>query len=144
LTKYFASRISVEDLVEGLIHCGFNLIFDESATIEEIHYFLFNSDFGCVLQGLRHEIEGFPERLSAECLLQYQEEVKKQEVETPTPVEDLVHAYLDSIRENDVIMDFNKIIVFLLEILGNRDDLTPEIQEILRFLEQLVEFLKPV
>jgi len=144
LTKYFASRISVEDLIEGLIHCGFNLIFDGSATIEQICAFLLESDFGCVLQGLRHEIEGFPERLRAKCLLQCQEEVRKQEIENSTPVEDLIEAHLNSIRENDFIMDFKRIFEYLLEKLGNRDDLTSEIREILHFLEQLVEFLNPV
>lgn len=144
LTKYFASRISVEDLVEGLIHCGFNLIFDGSATIQQICDFLLKSNFGYVIQKLNCEFNGFPKRLCAECLLQYPEEVKKQEVETPTPDEDFFKAHIDSICENDFIVEVNKIFVFLLEKLGNRDDLTPEIQEIVLFLEQLVEFLKPV
>ena len=47
----------------------------------------------------------------------------------------------DSIRENRFIMDFNVIFRFLLENMRNRDDLTDEIQEILHFLGQLVEFL---
>jgi len=48
---------------------------------------------------------------------------------------------LDSIRENRFIMDFNVIFRFLLEKMRNRYDLTPEIIEILRFLELMVEFL---
>lgn len=146
LTEHFThlSRISVKDLVEGFVKDGFLPIFDGSATIEEIHYFLFNTDFGCVLQGLRHEIEGFPERLRNECLMKYKEEVEKGKVEKPTPVEELFKAHLDSILENDFIMNFKRIFEFLLEKLGNRDDLTPEIQEILHFLEQLVKFLNPV
>lgn len=144
LTKYFASRISVEDLVEELIHCGFKQIFDGSATIQQICDFLLKSNFGYVLQKLSCEFKGFPERLREHVLLQYQEEVKKQEVETPTPVEDFFKAHIDSICEKYIIVDFNKIFKFLLEILENRDDLTPEIQEIVLFLKQLVEFLKPV
>ena len=150
LTEHFThlSRISVEDLVEGFVKDGFLPIFDGSATIEEIHYFLFNSDFGCVLQGLRQEFKEFPERLRNECLMKYKEEVEKGKVENLTPVEDLLKerlkAHLDSILENDFIMNFKRIFEFLLEKLGNRDDLTPEIQEILHFLEQLVKFLNPV
>ncbi len=141
LTNYFASRISVEDLVEGLVKCGFKLIFDGTATREQFSHFLFKSDFGCVLQKLRCEIDGFPKRLIEQYLLQYQEELRKKEIETPTPVKDLFEARLHSIRKNDFIVDFNKIFVFLLEKLGNRDDLSPEIRNIVLFLEQLVKFL---
>ena len=76
--------------------------------------------------------------------MKYKEEVEKGKVEKPTPVEELFKAHLDSILENDFIMNFKRIFEFLLEKLGNRDDLTPEIQEILHFLEQLVKFLNPV
>jgi hypothetical protein len=143
LTKYFSHSYvrTLEDLVEGLVKCGFFPIFDGTVMREQFSYFLFESDFGCVLQRLRCEIDGFPKRLEDQCLLQYLEEVRKQEVENPTPVGDLFEARLHSIRENDFIVDFNKIFVFLLEKLGNRDDLTPEIQEIVLFLEQLVKFL---
>lgn len=146
LTKYFSHSYvrTPEDFVNELVKCGFNLIFDGSATIEQIRDFLFNSDFGCVLQRLRCEFNGFPERLRAECLLQYQEEVRKQKVENPISAEDLFGALLNSIQENDFIQNFNKIFVFLLGELRNRDDLTPEIQEIVLFLKQLVEFLTPV
>lgn len=138
------SYISVKDLVKGLIECGFLPIFDGTATIEQIRAFLFNSDFGCVLQGLRHEIEGFPEQLRKKCLMKYENEVRKQEIENSTPVEDLIEAHLNSIRENDFIMDFKRIFEFLLEQLKEIRDLTPEIREILHFLGQLVDFLKPV
>ena len=146
LTEHFThlSRISVEDLIEGFVKDGFLPIFDGSATIKQIRAFLFNSDFGCVLQGLRHEIEGFPEQLRKKCLMKYENEVRKQEIENPTPVEDLIEAHLNSIRENDFIMDFKRIFEFLLEQLKKIRDLTPEIREILHFLGQLVDFLKPV
>lgn len=146
LTNHFTHRfcITVENLVKGLLEDGFLPIFDKTATTEQIIDFLFKSDFGCVLQGLRHEIEGFLERLHKQCLIKYDKEVKKGEVENPTPVEDLLEAHLNSIRENDFIMDFKRIFEFLLEKLGNRDDLTPEIREILHFLGQLVEFLNSV
>jgi hypothetical protein len=146
LTKYFSHSYvrTPEDFVKELVKCGFFPIFDGTPTREQFSDFLFKSDFGCVLQKLRCEINGFLERLREECILKYQKEVEKQEVENPTSAEDLFKAHLDSIQENDFIMNFNKIFVFLLEKLRNRDDLTPEIQEIVLFLEQLVEFLTPV
>lgn len=142
-TEYFSHSYvrTPKDFVEGLVKCGFKLIFDETATREQFSYFLIQSDFGCVLQKLRCEINGFLKRLREECILKYQKEVEKQEVENPTSVKDLFEARLHSIRENDFIMNFNKIFVFLLDKLRNRDDLTPEIREIVLFLEPLVEFL---
>jgi hypothetical protein len=146
LTKYFmhSSFRPVKDFINEMVKIGFFSIFDGTATIEEISNFLILSNLGYVLQKLRCEIDGFPKRLIEQCFLQYQEEVRKREVETPTPVKDLFEARLHSIRKNRFIVDFKRIFVFLLEKLKNRDDLTPEIQEILCFLEQLVEFLKPV
>jgi hypothetical protein len=146
LTEHFThlSCISVEDLVEGFVKDRFLPIFDGTATIEQICAVLYKSDFDCVLQGLCQEFEEFPEQLRKECLMKYKEEVEKGKVENPTPVEDLFKAHLDSIRKNDFIGDFKRIFEFLLEKLGNRDDLTPEIREILHFLGQLVEFLNPV
>lgn len=146
LTKYFThfSFRTVKDFINEMVKIGFFSIFDGTATIEEISNFLILSNLGYVLQKLRCEIDGFPKRLGEQCLLQYQEEVRKREVETPTPVKDLFEARLYSIQKNRFIVDFKRIFVFLLEKLENRDDLTPEIQEILCFLEQLVEFLKPV
>ena len=145
LTKYFThfSFRTVKDFINEMVKIGFFPIFNGTATIEEISNFLILSNLGYVLQKLRCEIDGFPKRLGEQCLLQYQEEVRKREVETPTPVKDLFEARLHSIRKNRFIVDFKRIFVFLLEKLENRDDLTPEIQEILCFLEQLVEFLKP-
>lgn len=103
------SFVYVHHLIKGLLECGFQPIFDGTATIEQIRAFLLDSDFGQVLQELRQEF-AFPR----------------------CP---------DSIRENRFIMDFNVIFRFLLENMRNRDDLTDEIQEILHFLGQLVEFL---
>lgn len=103
------SFVYVHHLIKGLLECGFQPIFDGTATIEQIRAFLLDSDFGQVLQELRQEF-AFPRRP-------------------------------DSIRENRFIMDFNVIFRFLLENMRNRDDLTPEIIEILCFLELMVEFL---
>jgi hypothetical protein len=146
LTEYFSHSYvrTPEDFVKELVKCGFFPIFNGTATREQFSNFLLKSDFGCVLQKLRCEIDGFPKRLIEQCSLKYQEELRKQEIETPIPVKDLFKARLHSIRENDFIRDFKRIFEFLLEKLGNRDDLTPEIQEILHFLGQLVKFLKPV
>jgi hypothetical protein len=143
LTEYFSHSYvrTPEDFVKELVKCGFFPIFDGTPTREQFSDFLFESDFGCVLQKLRCEINGFLERLREECILKYQKEVEKQEVENPTPVKVLFRARLHSIRENNFIVNFNKIFVFLLNKLRNRDDLTSEIQEIVLFLEQLVEFL---
>ena len=110
-TEYFLHSYvrTPTDFVEELVKCEFFPIFNGTATREQIRAFLFESDFGQVLQQLRQEF-AFPRRL-------------------------------DSIRENRFIMDFNVIFRFLLENMRNRDDLTPEIIEILRFLELMVEFL---
>jgi hypothetical protein len=141
LTEYFSHSYvrTPEDFVKELVKCGFFPIFDGTPTREQFSDFLFKSDFGCVLQKLRCEINGFLERLREECILKYQ-----KEVENPTSAENLFEKRLHSIRENDFIVDFNKIFVFLLEKLGNIDDLAPEIRDIVLFLKQLVEFLTPV
>ena len=114
------SFVSVHHLIEGLLKCGFQSIIDGTATSEQIRTFLFESDFGCVLQVLRQEFEGFQERLR----------FSMKNVEQ-----------LKSIRENRFIMDFKRIFEFILEQLRERHDLEPEIVEILHFLGQLVKFL---
>ena len=98
------------NLIDGLLQCGFQPIFDGTATVEQINAFLVDSDFGCVLKMLCEEFT-----THNECL--------------------------DSIRESRFISDFNGIFKFILQQLGKRPDLTPEIIEILRFLGQMVEFL---
>ena len=115
--------VSCQNLVEGLLECGFQPIFDGTATREQIRAFLFESDFGCVLQLLRQEFEGFPERLRINC-----------------SVESQYKSHLDSILENRFIRDFKRVFEFILERLRERPDL-PEIKDIHDFLGQLVEFL---
>jgi hypothetical protein len=115
--------VSCQNLVEGLLECSFQPIFDGTATIEQIHAFLFESDFGCVLQVLYQEFQGFRERLRLNC-----------------PDESQYNSHLDSIRENRFIRDFKSVFEFILEQLQERPDFE-EIKEILRFLGQLVEFL---
>jgi hypothetical protein len=110
------SCISVEDLVKGLVKCGLGPIFNQTATIEQISAFLFESDFGCVLQ---------------ELCKQYSDGIHYEK-------------HLRLIQENCLIMEFNKIFKFLIDNLKERKDLTPEINEILRFLKQLVKFCNPV
>jgi hypothetical protein len=115
------SVVSVHSLIEGLLKCGLLPIFDGTATREQIHAFLFEYDFGCVLQVLRQEFEGFQERLRRSMKNDHQ---------------------LESIRENRFIMDFKRIFEFILEKLRERHDLEPEIVEILHFLDRLVKFLE--
>ena len=114
------SFVSVHHLIEGLLKCGLLPIFDGTATREQIHAFLFEYDFGCVLQVLRQEFEGFQERLRCSMKNDHQ---------------------LESIRENRFIMEFKRIFEFILQQLREQRDLEPEIQEIFHFLEQLVKFL---
>ena len=110
------SCISVGDLVKGLVKCGLGPIFNQTATIEQILAFLFESDFGCVLQ---------------ELCKQYSDGIHYEK-------------HLRSIQENCLIMEFNKIFKFLIDNLKERKDLTPEINEILHFLKKLVKFCNPV
>jgi hypothetical protein len=110
------SCISVGDLVKGLVKCGLGPIFNQTATIEQILAFLFESDFGCVLQ---------------ELCKQYSDGIYYKK-------------HLRSIQENCLIMEFNKIFKFLIDNLKERKDLTPEINEILHFLKKLVKFCNPV
>lgn len=110
------SCISVEDLVKGLVKCGLGPIFNQTATIEQISAFLFESDFGYVLQ---------------ELCKQYSDGIHYEK-------------HLRSIQENCLIMEFNKIFKFLIDNLKERKDLTPEIKEILLFLKKLVKFCNPV
>ena len=158
LTNQFThiSFVGYVSLVEALVHdCGFAKIFDGSATIEDIIDFMFKSDFGFILQGLCQEFVRFPIILRQH-YLEYEEKRRnsdssfdsystssreKQSEEKKLLIEDYCKSHCDSIRENRFIMDFKRIFEFLLEKLGTRDDLTPEIREILHFLEQLVEFL---
>lgn len=115
--------VSCQNLIEGLLECGFQPIFDGTATREQICAFLFESDFGCVLQVLCQEFQSFRERLRINC-----------------PDESQYKSHLDSIRENRFIRDFKSVFEFILERLGERPDFG-EIEEILHFLGQLVEFL---
>jgi len=115
--------VSCHNLIEGLLECGFQSIFDGTATREQIRAFLFESDFGCVLQLLRQEFEGFQERLRINC-----------------PDESQYNSHLDSIRENRFIRDFKSVFEFILEQLRERPDLH-ETEEIYDFLGQMVEFL---
>ena len=108
--------ISTPHLVEGLLKCGFQPIFDGTATTEQILEFFFKSDFGCVLQLLRKEFEDFPNRQPCQ-------------------------AQLDSIRINRFIKDFKRVFEFILERLREQPDFGPEIQEIICFLRELVKFL---
>lgn len=112
LTEHFTHFpfVPTINLINGLLQCGFQPIFDGTATVEQINDFLVDSDFGCVLKMLCEEFT-----THNECL--------------------------DSIRDSRFISDFNGIFKFILQQLGKRPDLTPEIVEILHFLNQMVEFL---
>jgi hypothetical protein len=114
LTEHFTHFpfIQTINLIDGLLQCGFQPIFDGTANVQQIKAFLVDSDFGCVLKMLHKEFT-----IHNECL--------------------------DSIRDSRFISDFNGIFKFILQQLGKRPDLTPEIVEILDFLNQMVEFLNP-
>jgi len=116
--------VSCQNLVEGLLECGFQPIFDGTTTGEQIHAFLFESDFGCVLQLLRQEFEGFQER--HDCSMKDERQYQ---------------VHLDSIRKNRFIRDFKSVFEFILEQLRERPDFEAEIEEIRDFLGKLVEFL---
>jgi hypothetical protein len=114
LTFTHFSWLSTKDLIEGLLKCGFQPIFDGNATSEQIRTFLSDSDFGYVLQ---------------ELCVQYSVGANYE-------------AHLDSIKENCFIKDFKRIFEFILEQqLQEIHDLGPEIVKIRDFLIQLVKFL---
>jgi len=64
LTEHFTHFpfIPTIDLIEGLRRCGFQPIFDGTATVEQIKDFLVSSDFGCVIEMLRKEFTPCAER----------------------------------------------------------------------------------
>lgn len=115
LTEHFTHFpfVPTINLIYGLLQCGFQPIFDGTATVKQINAFLVDSDFGCVLEGLRKQFT-----IHNKCL--------------------------DSIRESRFISDFKGIFEFILQQLRGRPDLTPEIVEILDFLNQMVEFLDSI
>ena len=108
------SSIGPHVLVEALVcDCGFESIFDGSATTEQIREFLFESDFGVVLQLLIRDFDSFQERLLENC----------------------------SIQENPFVCDLKRVFEFILGQFGKRKDLGQEIGQILSSLDRLVKFL---
>ena len=125
----FSSIRGPHVLVEALVRdCGFEPIFDGSATTEQISKFLFESDFGVVLQQIILDFEGFPERLFEYC----------------SSEDDKYHSHIESLRKNQYVSHLKCVFEFILGQIGKRKDLGQEIVQILSSLDQLVKFLTPV
>lgn len=151
--KFYSSCTEPVDLVEVLVqNCGFQPIFDRSSTPEQISKFLFESDFGVILGQLRREFREFSKRLFKHYLEADFEE--NGDVEEPSSfdgreegdlqgnrIQEKCSLHIESLRENQYLYHLKLIFEFILERLREREDLGPEIREMLGFLEQLVKFL---
>jgi len=141
------------DLVEVLVrNCGFQSIFDGRATTEQISKFLFESDFGVILGQLRREFPEFSERLFKHYLeadLKENEDVEepssfdgREEVDLQgNRIREKCSLHIEFLCENQYLYHLKLIFEFILERLREREDLGPEIREMLGFLDRLVKFL---
>lgn len=153
--KFYSSCTEPVDLVEVLVqNCGFQQIFDRSSTPEQISKFLFESDFGVILGQLRREFREFPERLFEHYLETDLEENgcvgepssfdgREEGDLQGERIQEKCNSHIESLRENqyEYLYHLKRIFEFILERLQKREDLGPEIRDILGFLEQLVKFL---
>ena len=129
LTNHFQYFFSIEreELVEALVRdCGFESIINGSATTEQLYKFIFDSDFGVLLQHIIHDFGGFLERLRECC----SEEDGSRRIKF--------------LQKNQYVFHLRRIFETILEKLQERADLSQEIRQILSSLDQIVKFLKPV
>ena len=129
------SVINPYNLIEALVlDCGFEQIFDRSATIEQIIYFLVRSNFGVILQRLMCDFESFPERL-------------REHLSREDGGEDIEKKYMlriNFLKENEYVSHLRRIFEDILEKMQERKDLGQEIKKILEFLDEFVKFLMPL
>ena len=143
------SSIDTSILVEALVReCGFEKIFNGSATPEEARIFLFESDFGRLLQFIIYEFKSFPERLfehySNESHLLSSSLFRRKDVEDPETklrIKIMCHSHIECLQKNLYVSHLRLIFKMILERLQGRPDLGQENQETLASLNQLVKFL---
>lgn len=160
LTNQFTdfSYIEPNKLVEALVlDCGFEPIFDGSATLEQFSEFLFESDFGFILRQLMCDFERFPERLHEDCSNEDDKDYKHkttgllssslfarkdvEEREKQKRIESKYRSHIESLQENQFVCDLKRVFEFIFRQFGKREDLGQEIRQILEFLDRLVKFL---
>lgn len=127
------SSIGPDILVEALIRedCGFESIFDGSATPEQVNMFFLGSVFGVILRQIICDFEGFPERLREHCSSEDKDRHGSGQLSS-------------SLQQNQYVSHLRLIFETILERLQGREDLSPEIRQILSSLDQIVKFLTPV
>jgi hypothetical protein len=127
------SSIGPSMLVEALIRedCGFESIFDGSATREQVRIFFLGSVFGIILRQIICDFEGFSERLREH----YSSEDKNRHGSGQLS---------SSLQQNQYVSHLRMIFETILGRLQGRDDLGQEIREILSSLDRIVKFITPV
>ena len=106
---------SIDWIVNEIVLSGFEPIFHRTATPDELHYFLMKSQFGVLIQILRHEYETHKNALCA--------------------------GSRDSIRETTHFKNFKRVLEMILGLFRERkiSELTPEIHELLEFIEVMIQ-----
>lgn len=106
---------SIDGLVDALVICGFEPIFDKTETPKELHHFLIESNFGILLQILRCEYETHKSAICA--------------------------GSRDSIREIKYFKSFTRVLQMICNLLREKknSELSPEIYGLLEFMEVLIQ-----
>lgn len=156
ITNQYTDFSSVDPsmLIKALLVCGFERIFNGTATIDELYRFLFLSDFGVILQQLKCDFEGFLKRLFENCskeddkyptsgLLASSLFRRKdlEDLEKKKRIEGEICSRIEFIQENQFVCELRVIFDLILRQFGGKADLGPEINETFEFLRKLVEFL---
>ena len=102
---------SIDGLVNAIVQCGFEPVFDGTATSAELHYLLMESQFGILLQILRSEYETHKDSLRR------------------------------SIRETTHFKSFKRVLEMIFRLLIERknSELSPEIHELIQFMDLLIQ-----
>lgn len=152
------SSIDASILVDALVrNCGFESIFDRTATPEQFRMFLFESEFGRLLQQLIHDFVSFPERLLEHCSKEDENEYRQygsrllssslfgrkdvEEREKQCRIKEKYCSRIEFLQKNQYISHLRRIFEMILERLQVRADLSQEFQQTLSSLEQVVKFL---
>lgn len=152
------SSIEAYILVKALVRdCGFEPIFDRTATRNQVHWFLFESEFGRLFQLLICDFVSFPERLLEHCSKEDENEYRQygsrllssslsgrkdvEEREKKRRIKEKCCSHIVCLQENQYVSHLRLIFEMILERLQGRLDLGQEIQETLSSLNQLVKFL---
>jgi len=105
---------SIDCVVNEIVQCGFDKIFNQTETIDELHHFLIQSQFGVILRILRSEYE--------------------------THRSTLCDGSRKSIRETTHFKSFKRVLEMILRLVRemNISELSPEIHKLLEFLDVLI------